>query len=108
MTRSINRILMLILGWLLLIPGLVVVILPPPFAFGIFLVLPGVAILISYSKIMRRLIQKIRARYKFVDTALRAVEQRLPGWISRALKRTNPEAHTRAQRRKGRQKTAPV
>ena len=107
-SRSITRILMLALGWLLLIPGLVIVVLPPPFAFGVFLVLPGVALLIANSKLMRRLIQRIRARNRFVDVSLHAVETRIPGWISRALKSTNPAAHARARRRKRRQKPASV
>lgn len=102
--RSVIRTLMITLGWLLLIPGLVFVVLPPPFAFGIFMVLPGVAILIAYSKGMRRLIQSIRARFSTVDKALKAVETRVPDLLGRSLKRTNPSAIGRALRQKRRQK----
>ena len=95
---------MITLGWLLLIPGLVFVVLPPPFAFGIFMVLPGIAILVAYSKGMRRLIQAIRARFRPVDGALKAIETRVPDLLGRSLKRTNPSAIGRALRQKGRQK----
>lgn len=102
--RSVIRALMLTLGWLLLIPGLVFVVLPPPFAFGIFMVLPGVAILIAYSKGMRRLIQSIRARFNAVDIALKAVETRVPDLLGSSLKRTNLAAIGRALRQKRRHK----
>lgn len=95
---------MITLGWLLLIPGLIFVVLPPPFAFGIFMVLPGIAILVAYSKGMRRLIQGIRARFRAADTALKAIETRVPDLLGRSLKRTNPSAIGRALRQKRRQK----
>ncbi len=95
---------MIILGWLLLIPGLVFVILPPPFAFGIFMVLPGIAILIAHSRAMRRLIQTVRARFPIVNTSLSAVETRVPDLMAKSLKRTNPSVFARALRRKHRNK----
>lgn len=95
---------MITLGWLLLIPGLIFVVLPPPFAFGIFMVLPGIAILVAYSKGMRRLIQGIRARFSVVDTALQAIETRVPDLLGRSLKRTNPSAIGRALRQKRKRK----
>lgn len=95
---------MITLGWLLLIPGLIFVVLPPPFAFGIFMVLPGIAILVAYSKGMRRLIQGIRARFRSVDSALKAIETRVPDLLGSSLKRTNPSAIGRALRQQGRQK----
>lgn len=96
--RNLQRTAMIVLGWALLIPGLVFVALPPPFAFGVFMVLPGVAILVAYSKFMRRLVQGVRARYGFVDKGMGAVETHLPAWFRRHLKRTNPAAVARASR----------
>ncbi|WP_422021106.1 hypothetical protein [Pyruvatibacter mobilis] len=104
--RIITHTFMITLGWLLLIPGLVIVILPPPFAFGVFLVVPGVAILVAHSKFMRRLVQGVRARHTVVDRALGVFESRVPGWLSRSLKRTNPAARFRALRQKHRRKVA--
>jgi len=98
--RTITHTFMIALGWILLIPGLIFVVLPPPFAFGIFMVVPAVAILVAYSKGMRRLVQSIRARHSIVNTSLGAVEDTVPGWVSRSLKRTNPAARIRALRRK--------
>lgn len=95
-----TRLAMLALGWALLLPGLIFVVLPPPFAFGIFMVLPGIAILVAYSKTMRRLVQRVRARHTTVDVALGAVETRVPGWIGRTLKRTRTRALVDAVRRK--------
>jgi len=104
--RPIAHSLMIVLGWLLLIPGLIFVILPPPFAFGIFMVLPGIAILVGYSKGMRRLVQHVRGRYSIVDRALTAVETRVPDFIGRNLKRTNPAALARALRWRKRARAA--
>lgn len=106
MMRSVTRTLMVILGWALLIPGLVFVALPPPFAFGIFMVLPGVAILVAYSKGMRRLVQRIRARHHLVDTSMSSIETRAPGPLGRSLRRTNPAALIRSIRSKRRKKKA--
>lgn len=102
--RSMTRTFMIILGWLLLVPGLVFVVLPPPFAFGIFLVLPGIAILVAHSRAMRRLVQTVRARYPLVNTSLGAVETRVPDVVGRSLKRTNPSVFARALRWKRRKK----
>lgn len=100
--RNIRRTVMLIIGWALLIPGLVFVVLPPPFAFGAVMVLAGVAILVAHSRFMRRVVQWVRAHFPFVDRAMRVIEQRLPDWVRRQLKRTRPEALRRAFRRRRR------
>lgn len=84
-------------GWMLLVPGIVLTPLPPPFTFGIFLLVPGLAILIAYSKDMRRLVQALRARWGLLDRVLNAWENRVPGWMGRSLKRTNPGPVRRAR-----------
>ncbi len=104
--RHVERTAMIALGWALLIPGLIFVVLPPPFAFGIFMVIPAVAILVAYSKFMRRLVQAVRARYHTVNVAMHAFEARLPAFLGRSLKRTNPAAIARAVRRRRRERKA--
>lgn len=104
--RAVTRTLMIALGWILLVPGMVFLILPPPFAFGIFMVLPGIAILVANSKGMRRLVQRIRGRYRMVNISLGAVENRGPGWLTRSLKRTNPAARVRAMKQRRARKKA--
>jgi len=98
--QDLRRTALIVLGWALLVPGLILVVLPPPFAFGIFLVLPGVALLVANSKFMRRVVQRVRARHGRIDRAMVAVETRLPDWFHRHLKRTRPGAIARAARRK--------
>ena len=91
---------MIALGWALLLPGLIFVVLPPPFAFGAVMVLAGVGILAGYSRFMRRLVQRVRAHWAFADRAMAAIETRLPAWFRRNLRRTNPAALILAMRRK--------
>lgn len=89
---------MVIVGSVLLVVGTIMTPLPPPFAFGIVLVLIGLAILAAWSKTARRWMQKGRERFPSVSDRLERVSPRLPDALRRTLKRTSPASLHRLQR----------
>lgn len=82
----------LIIGWMLFVSGLILTPLPPPFAFGIFLLMPGLALLIVHSSYMRRSARYLRQKYSVVNRAVLALEARVPKQMGRVLKLTRPLA----------------
>ena len=80
----------LIIGWILFVSGLILTPLPPPFAFGLFLLMPGLALLIVHSSYMRRSVRYLRQQHPDVDRVVLALEARVPKQMSRVLKLTRP------------------
>lgn len=80
----------LIIGWILFVAGLILTPLPPPFAFGLFLLMPGLALLIVHSSYMRRRARSLRQKYSAVDRVVLALEARAPKQMGRVLKLTRP------------------
>lgn len=80
----------LIIGWILFVAGLILTPLPPPFAFGLFLLMPGLALLIVHSSYMRRRARSLRQKYSAVDRVVLALEARVPQQMGRVLKLTRP------------------
>jgi len=86
----LGKSLSLIIGWVLFVPGLILTPLPPPFAFGLFLLMPGLALLIVHSSYMRRSVRYLRQKHSAVDRVILALEARVPQQMSRVLKLTRP------------------
>lgn len=80
----------LIIGWILFVAGLILTPLPPPFAFGLFLLMPGLALLLVHSSYMRRRARSLRQKYSAVDRVVLALEARAPKQMGRVLKLTRP------------------
>lgn len=74
-----KRVSLIILGWVLVIVGGAMTPLPPPFAFGIILLLTGLYLLVWQSKWMRRALQHLRHRYP--ETL---------GWLNRHKRPSSP------------------
>jgi len=89
---------MVVIGSVLLVVGTIMTPLPPPFAFGIVLVLIGLAILAAWSKTARRWMQKGRERFPSLSDRLERVSPRLPDGLRRTLKRTSPAPLRRLHR----------
>ncbi|MDF1687966.1 MAG: hypothetical protein P1U50_14350 [Parvibaculaceae bacterium] len=86
----LGKSLSLLIGWILFVSGLILTPLPPPFAFGLFLLMPGLALLIVHSSYMRRSVRYLRQKYSAVDRAASALEDRVPAQMRRVLKLTRP------------------
>jgi len=86
----LGKSLSLIIGWILFVAGLILTPLPPPFAFGLFLLMPGLALLIVHSSYMRRRARSLRQKYSAVDRVVLALEARAPKQMGRVLKLTRP------------------
>jgi|UPI0005EDA16F hypothetical protein len=82
---------MIALGWSLFVPGLVLTPLPPPFAFGLFMMMPGLVILLIYSSSVRRTLRKARRRYHWLNISVIMLEKRAPGKMGRILRTTRPK-----------------
>lgn len=74
-----------IIGIILIIIGLITAITPVPL--GLPLALVGVVMLAGGAPAMLRWIRK---RWKWLDTKLRALEKRLPRWMARKLRDSDP------------------
>jgi len=85
------RTFMVALGWCLFVPGLVLTPLPPPFAFGLFMMLPGLAILVIYSSAVRRRLKRLRQRFHWLNIAVIIIEKRAPQKFGRILRTTRPK-----------------
>jgi len=86
----LGKSLSLIIGWILFVAGLILTPLPPPFAFGLFLLMPGLALLLVHSSYMRRRARSLRQKYSAVDRVVLALEARAPKQMGRVLKLTRP------------------
>lgn len=93
-----RRSLLLVLGWVLVVVGLIE--LPFPLPFGIYLIGIGSAILIANSRVFRRFIQFLRRRYPRICSFLTRAETILPGALGRPLRRTGPHIMGRWERRR--------
>ena len=94
-----KRILYLVLGWLLLIGGIVITPMPIPIPFiGIVPFLVGCAILSKHSKVFRRFLQYMRHRFEWFSHRIESVAHRMPMMVKHMLHRTNPRAHVRLNR----------
>jgi hypothetical protein len=89
----------LVVGWALLIGGLIITPMPIPIPLiGIVPVLVGCAILSQHSKVFRRFLQYLRHRYEWVSKRLEGVGHRMPQMVKHMIRRTNPIAHVRLAR----------
>ena len=94
---------MLTLGWILTIVGIVVMPMPIPIPLiGALPLMAGLAILIHYSRNMRRFVQRVRHRVRWISYMLEHFARRAPKKIGRILHRSHPapiERHARIQGR---------
>src|SRR5690606_29142263 len=82
---------MVALGWGIFVPGLVLTPLPPPFASGLSMMLPGLVILVIYSPFVRRGLKRLRRRFHWLNMAVLAMEKRAPEKMRRILRTTRPK-----------------
>jgi hypothetical protein len=99
----LKKFFMLALGWVLTLVGIVVTPMPIPIPLiGILPFMAGLAILIHYSRTMRRVIQRVRHRVRWLSYMLEHFAHRAPTKIARILHRSHPrsiERHERLQAR---------
>ena len=94
-----HKILMLTLGWILTIVGVVVTPMPIPIPLiGLLPLMAGLAILIHYSRRMRRLIQRARHRVRWLSYMLEHFAHRAPKKIRAILARSHPKSIERRAR----------
>ena len=94
-----RKVLILTAGWLLTLIGIVVTPMPIPIPLiGLLPLLAGLAILINHSRTMRRIIQRIRHRVRWLSYMIEHGAHRLPKNISRILHRSHPAAILRKER----------
>jgi hypothetical protein len=100
---SLRKYLMLAVGWVLTIVGVVVTPMPIPIPLiGLLPLMAGLAILINYSRTMRRFIQRARHRVRWVSYMIEHMAKRAPKKIAQILHRSHPapiERHARIQAR---------
>jgi hypothetical protein len=96
---SITRFFILVAGWLLTIVGVVLTPMPIPIPLiGVLPLMAGLAILINYSRLMRRVIQRVRHRVRWFSYMIEHMAHRLPKNISRILHRSHPAPIVRKER----------
>jgi hypothetical protein len=94
-----RKVLLLIVGWALLIGGIVITPMPIPIPLiGVVPFLLGCAILSQNSKAFRRFLQYVRHRYEWFSRRMEGVGHRMPGMVKHMIRRTNPIAHVRLAR----------
>jgi hypothetical protein len=100
---ELRKYFMLTVGWILTVVGIVVTPMPIPIPLiGLLPFTAGLAILIHYSRTMRRVIQRVRHRVRWLSYMLEHFAHRLPKKIARILHRSHPapiERHARIQSR---------
>jgi hypothetical protein len=100
---KLRKYFMLTLGWVLTLVGIVVTPMPIPIPLiGLLPLMAGLAILINYSRTMRRLIQRARHRVRWVSYMIEHMAKRAPKKIAQILHRSHPasiERHARIQSR---------
>ena len=90
---------MLTLGGLLTLVGIVLTPAPIPIPLaGLFPLAAGLALLINYSRTMRRVVQRIRHRVRWFSYMIEHMAHRLPKNISRILHRSHPAPIVRKER----------
>jgi len=90
---------MLTLGWVLTIIGVVLTPAPIPIPLvGLLPLAAGLAILINYSRSMRRVIQRVRHRVHWLSYMIEHMAHRAPKKIGQILHRSRPQAIVRKER----------
>lgn len=90
--------LLISIGWILVIFGAVITPLPPPFAFGLIMVVAGLSILAANSKPARRRIQLLRHQNPSFSELVSRIDAALPNAVAGIEKRTSPVPLERRQR----------
>jgi uncharacterized membrane protein YbaN (DUF454 family) len=94
-----RKIILLIVGWFLVVVGLILTPAPIPIPLiGIVPLLVGCAILSANSKNFRRMLQRLRQRFSFLSRWLEDVRHRMPRDVKTMIRRTNPRALFRLAR----------
>ena len=94
-----RKIILLIVGWALVVVGLVLTPAPIPIPLiGIVPLLVGCAILSANSKSFRRGLQRLRHRFAFASRWLEGTRHRMPRDVKTMIRRTNPRALLRLAR----------
>jgi hypothetical protein len=94
-----KRVFYLVIGWLLLIGGLLITPMPIPIPLiGVVPFLLGCAILSQHSKVFRRFLQYVRHRFEWFSRSIENTAHRMPMMVKHMIRRTNPKAHARRNR----------
>jgi uncharacterized membrane protein YbaN (DUF454 family) len=89
----------LVVGWLLLIGGLIITPMPIPIPLiGVVPFLLGCAILSQHSKVFRRFLQYTRHRFEWFSRSIENTAHRMPQMVKQMIHRTSPKAHDRRNR----------
>ncbi|MBS0472252.1 MAG: hypothetical protein JSR60_14365 [Proteobacteria bacterium] len=103
-----RKVLILTAGWVLTLAGILITPMPIPIPLiGIFPLLAGLAILINHSRTMRRMIQRIRHRVRWLSYMIEHGAHRLPKKIGRILHRSHPAPIARHERIRTRDRDEP-
>ncbi len=95
---GLRKVLMLTLGWVLTVVGIVLTPAPIPIPLvGLLPLAAGLALLINFSRTMRRVIQGIRHRVRWFSYVIEDAAQRLPKKIGLILHRSRPHAIVRKE-----------
>ncbi len=78
----------LVAGWVLFVPGLIVI--PTPLPFGLMMTLLGLSLLASESEWVRHRFRRVRLRYPQINRHLDAIHPRSPKIIQNLLEHTHP------------------
>lgn len=93
MTHSLHDMRMkvwrLVLGWLLLIGGILVV--PLPLPIGLLMFLGGLSILVVESKAVRHFVRYLRRKNRWLDKRLSQFTDKAPESLQAVLRQTDPE-----------------
>lgn len=79
----------LLLGWLLIVPGLIVT--PMPIPLGLLMIGSGLVLLSRESRCVRRQLKKLRTRYPGLSARLEKAAQRMPVWLRETIRQTEPD-----------------
>ncbi|MBV9045436.1 MAG: hypothetical protein JO167_14935 [Alphaproteobacteria bacterium] len=94
-----RKIALLTLGWILVLIGIVVTPMPIPIPLiGLLPLLAGLALLIDNSRTMRRVVQRIRHRVRWLSYMIEHGAHRLPKKIAQILHRSHPAPVARKER----------
>jgi hypothetical protein len=105
----LRKIAILTAGWLLTLAGILITPMPIPIPLiGIFPLLLGLSILINNSRTMRRLIQRVRHRVRWLSYMIEHGARRLPKKIGKILHRSSPAPIARAERIKTRDRDTEI
>ena len=96
---NLRKYFMLTVGWILTLVGIVVTPMPIPIPLiGLLPLMAGLAILINYSRTMRRIIQRVRHRVRWLSYMLEHFAHRAPKKIRAILARSHPRSIERRAR----------